>query len=609
MSVRWRLGMLALQLAILLAATAYVTGHIVAGETWFLAGLLAVVINPQLLEPWYPKPQDVIANALIAAFLIWTAPAGPAKPGWMVLGGFIGLGGIAALLALALGAGKREGRAAVLARTSAGISRVASAGVIYSAVFWLAAIDYRSQLDSKFWTLGLAWALLMFLGHVNWQGAWSTITGAPSPCCAEGMIGPTTLLVTSASLPPPGSQVQLIGHRCPATIGTMLARIRRANDMWGQVHLEDATQCETLVGRSAFRIEMLSTDTMSRFVGAVEAGSTDRSLRFAPTRPLEIGNVLCVNSATSQILYQLSFAEIQELSIRGGSHLSVRARATQLGSYSPETRRILRHPWVPPPGAAVRLVDDRVVDLGAMPPDGSFMVGNAIGTPIPVYLDLQAICQGHLAILGMTRMGKTTLALRLAHALASGRRVTILDQTGEYVGRRRLEPYCEAHDALDEGLSVFEPPPGRVAADEAYQFLDRIVRRASEEYRDGHLRSRVLIIDEAHQFIPEPAGLGFNAPGRDSAYKFGVLMMQVRKFGITIVLISQRTAVVGKSALSQCENLIAFRSVDQTGLDYLEAVVGEDARLFLPALRHAQALVSGPAASTDAPIAVQVSAP
>ena len=139
--------------------------------------------------------------------------------------------------------------------------------------------------------------------------------------------------------------------------------------------------------------------------------------------------------------------------------------------------------------------------------------------------------------------------------------------------------------------------------------MHQLVERAMVEYKNGSVRSRVLILDEAHQFIPEPAGLGFNAPGRDSAYKFGVLMMQVRKFGLTVVLVSQRTAVVGKSALSQCENLIAFKSVDQTGLDYLEAVLGENARLLLPALAHAQALVFGPAASTDAPVAVQIASP
>jgi DNA helicase HerA-like ATPase len=225
---------------------------------------------------------------------------------------------------------------------------------------------------------------------------------------------------------------------------------------------------------------------------------------------------------------------------------------------------------------------------------------------VPVYFDIEAICQGHLAILGMTRMGKTTLAIRLADILKKNHRVTILDQTGEYISKHNLEKHDIAHDNMGDGISVLEVADRNVAADAAYKFLSGLVDKAVKEYKENQSKSRVLIIDEAHQFIPEPTGLGFSAPGRDSAYKFGVLMMQIRKYGISVVLISQRTAVVGKSALSQCENLIAFKNVDQTGLDYLEAVLGENARLLLPRLSQGQALVFGPASTAELPVAIQI---
>jgi hypothetical protein len=114
------------------------------------------------------------------------------------------------------------------------------------------------------------------------------------------------------------------------------------------------------------------------------------------------------------------------------------------------------------------------------------------------------------------------------------------------------------------------------------------------------------MIDEAHQFVPEPAGLSFNTPGRESAYQLGVDIMQLRKYGISMTLISQRTAVVAKSALSQCETLIAFRSVDQTGLDYLEQIAGGGVRHLLSALRQGEALVLGTAISSDRPVAIAI---
>jgi DNA helicase HerA-like ATPase len=83
-------------------------------------------------------------------------------------------------------------------------------------------------------------------------------------------------------------------------------------------------------------------------------------------------------------------------------------------------------------------------------------------------------------------------------------------------------------------------------------------------------------------------------------------MMQIRKYKISIVLVSQRTAVVAKSALSQCENIIAFRNVDQTGLDYLEAIVGTGIRKLLPQLKQGEALVFGPALSTDGAVGLTI---
>jgi DNA helicase HerA-like ATPase len=129
------------------------------------------------------------------------------------------------------------------------------------------------------------------------------------------------------------------------------------------------------------------------------------------------------------------------------------------------------------------------------------------------------------------------------------------------------------------------------------------------EYADGEVINRTVVVEEAHQFIPEPAGLGFGTPGREEAYKLGTLMMQIRKYGLSVVLISQRTAVVGKSALSQCENIIAFRSVDKTGLDYLEGIMGSEAVRLLPRLEQGQAIVAGPAFNSDEPVAIQVVLP
>jgi DNA helicase HerA-like ATPase len=243
------------------------------------------------------------------------------------------------------------------------------------------------------------------------------------------------------------------------------------------------------------------------------------------------------------------------------------------------------------------------------PPNGWHELGQVIGTALPIYLNLGAASEGHVAILGMTKMGKSTLADQIARKLGQTRSVTVLDLTGEYVGRKGYTKYSGIVNLAAAGISVFEPKADEVPAKRALSFLKHILAVATPEYQAGAPFPRTIIIDEAHQFIPEPAGLGFNAPGRDASFEIGLLMMQIRKYGVSMILISRRTAVVAKSALSQCENLIAFRSVDQTGLDYLEAVAGPEVRFTLPRLQQGQALAFGPAISSEMPVAIQVTPP
>lgn len=602
MNIRWRVGILGMQLLVLGSVAQVVVGRPVVAETWYFAGLLAVVVNPLLLEPWYARPQDVLANALIGGTLYATAKKTITAPGWMGLAIFLGVVGLAALLALVLGAGREEGPGVSLGRSARTLSRIGSAAIIYSAVFWLSALEFSPSLGNDFWLLGSTWAVLLFLGRVNWQAVWATATRAPLPCVPEGAVGPSMLRISGTDLPAPGSPVSVEGGAMRAE-GVVMNRIHRKDDTWGEIFISKG-QCYDLVRAPALTIELaVATHDI---VGAVDVGSTDRVLKFVAPSPMKVGEVVAVEEGGHDVLYQISRAEIERSDVRGGSHLIVRARAAQLGRFNRETGRIERHEWVPKPGHAVRR--PKFTKEATVVPDSWMKIGTVLGTSTPVYLDRAAATRGHLTILGMTRMGKTSFAVQLAAALAEKRSVLIMDQTGEYVGKRGLPAFAEG-DEDSPSLTVIEPKPGQTPAERALSCLKWLVEKATEEYKADDLKKRVLLLEEAHQFVPEPAGLGFGAPGRKEAYEFGLLMMQIRKYGLSAILISQRTAVVAKSALSQCENIIAFKSVDQTGLDYLQALMGEEARALLPRLRQGQALAFGPAISVENPVVIDVIRP
>jgi DNA helicase HerA-like ATPase len=86
-------------------------------------------------------------------------------------------------------------------------------------------------------------------------------------------------------------------------------------------------------------------------------------------------------------------------------------------------------------------------------------------------------------------------------------------------------------------------------------------------------------------------------------------MMQARKYDLSFVIVCQRTAAISKSALSQCESYVVFKTVDETALAYLEGMAGPTTRKVLPLLGRYEALCFGPAFNSENPIIVSLDKP
>jgi hypothetical protein len=455
-----------------------------------------------------------------------------------------------------------------------------------------------SPQDNEFWILGITWVSVVIVGAIPWDRVLATGRGRPLPATVEALVGPSRLQIAADAIPNVGRSVTLTAGGNEAT-GLVVRRTLRASDFLGEIAVIDGDAELLARGPSVTLTEVESGPT----VGVVEARSSDSELEFTSAKDLSIGEAIEVrDGAGGGILYQVEAASIEDAQAPGGGrNLVVRVKASQIGVLDPATARIQDTRWAPPLTGVV----SKVTEEPAIPvPEGWLKLGSVIGSAIPVFLDLDAAFQGHLAVLGMTRMGKTTLCLRLANGVSASRRVVILDQTGEYVAKHGL-PVADPAGMWDPGLKVHEKPAGPSGPEFALGFFKDAVDVASAEYAKGDPELRAVFIEEAHQFIPEPAMLGFGDV-RTAAIDLGQLVMQIRKYGLATVLVSQRTAVVAKSALSQCENLIVFKSVDQTGLDYVEAIGGSVVRSIVPRLRQGQALVCGPAMSSERPVAVQI---
>ena len=103
----------------------------------------------------------------------------------------------------------------------------------------------------------------------------------------------------------------------------------------------------------------------------------------------------------------------------------------------------------------------------------------------------------------------------------------------------------------------------------------------------------LLLLEEAHNFA--------SARAQTPAEQFAVqttrqIAQEGRKFGVGLILISQRPSRVDETALSQCNSYVVMRTANPTDQNYIRRVIetlGEAEADLLPDLDVGEALLSG----------------
>ncbi|REJ79710.1 MAG: DUF87 domain-containing protein [Acidobacteria bacterium] len=607
MSITWRFWLVLIQLTILVVGVWLTTGAYISTAPWYLAGLLAVVINPAMFEPLFPKRGDVLGNSVLAFFLATVSLGGELELGWLYLRiPLVLVGGAAALTIVG-----EEG--SFLSTVSRRITALSSAMVLYSAVFWISIAESFPIESVEFWNLAAIWVTLVFLHAVKWENLFISLRPARKGATPVELVGPSRLRVKGQGLPAVGMHVEVsgAGANCRATV---VARIPRSDSILTELFLHKNDVADDLV--AARELSVTPVDEPGDIVGHVAAGSSVGELLYSPAEAPEIGAVVFVESSGDKVLYQVIGVRAGVLRADGSETAVPLVQAMQLGLLRTGRRELSRYLSLPALDSEVRSFPAPPENRDEWPAleTSPFELGHVRGTTVPVSVDLERLCEGHTAILGMTKMGKSHFARLLVERLAQDGHVLVMDQTGEY--RRRMPSagtYQPGIDWTAPGLSIWEPgphtfgPPGA-----ALGVLNEIEQQAMAEYRTLDIAggekptTRVILIEEAHQFIPEPAVIGYKGIGHDQSLEIGKKLMQIRKYGVSIIFVSQRTAVVSKTALSQCENLVAFRTVDHTGLDYMAMIAGDGIKSIAPQIPPRQALLIGDAFSCENPIAIDV---
>lgn len=331
-------------------------------------------------------------------------------------------------------------------------------------------------------------------------------------------------------------------------------------------------------------------------------------IELRPGSQVSLGEVIWTASVDGRTFWQVSDASVNRVAWAGDTRRNVSARAAQIGRWEHDLPGFIPDIRSPEPtGLAFSgaLLSPQQPNLQPH----QLRVGLLPGSPYPVVVDLAALSRHHAAILGITGTGKSHLAFALIEGLrAIGTKVVCVDLTGQYAVRF---PDAVTVATIEE-LDAFVSGEGTMAIvvlgdGSPITKVNRVARRlqgwASElPPPEPEAPARcVLVLEEAQNFVPEAFVVNdwdLKAKAQDTS----LVVMESRKFGLGFMLISQRTAMVTKSALSQCNTIFAFRAVDQTGLDYLEGICGSALARGLPTLPIRTALVMGRGSISTAPL-------
>ncbi len=359
------------------------------------------------------------------------------------------------------------------------------------------------------------------------------------------------------------------------------------------------------------------------------------------------------------VYYQITEGTTKEEPLESNKHGFQIATASQLGLLDNE-RGFSKYEWLPAMNTPVFAVAESFGDDSEIVKEGDFTYGNVPGTKLKIGGAFADILEYHTAILGITGSGKTELAFDLIkHAVNAGTKVICVDLTQLYKGRlsdlkpNDLSLSPELTKALGEKLFAVESgtfgsgPEKKALKDFAVPIREDVkgkvkdfIEKKDEDNRVGIITleeisntkatiyiteifltcilhyardnsktcPRILIVlEEAHTIIPEANTMGLgDFDSKGLVAKISQIALQGRKYGVGLLVISQRTATVSKTVLTQCNTIVTFSCIDETSLRFLGNVLDKHHVALIPNLPFLQAVVFGKGVRSERPIVVKI---
>lgn len=265
--------------------------------------------------------------------------------------------------------------------------------------------------------------------------------------------------------------------------------------------------------------------------------------------------------------------------------------------------------------AELRDVSDALTALIGALPDIAPLAAASEDTPLPFSVeDLPAHLEAVAAAshLGQGAQFVATLSMRIRSMLGDNRLRPIVDPATAISLEDWLGDYVGADNASTGEVVVIDL--SLVSSDILHLVVAVIARIIFEAQQRYHRLRReelptALILEEAHNFVHREAGEedAYTTPGRMCRETFERIAREGRKFGLGLVLSSQRPYELSPTVLAQCNTFLLHRLVNDRDQNLVGRMVPDNlAGLLreLPSLPTQQAILLGWA--TPIPVLVQI---
>lgn len=146
----------------------------------------------------------------------------------------------------------------------------------------------------------------------------------------------------------------------------------------------------------------------------------------------------------------------------------------------------------------------------------------------------------------------------------------------------------------DDEIIIFETDYDKDVLDVMMFLFCKILYKIAQEHSDESKKNIVLVLEEAHRYINEED---------TDEYKLGNyyierIAREGRKFGLSLIISSQRPSELSKTVLSQCNSFVIHRITNKADLDFITKLLTiEDRDLLniIPGLEKQYAIATGEA--------------